>query len=276
MDFAHDATTVELRERLLEFMDAHVYPAEPAFAAQVASGEPWSTPPVLEELKAGARAAGLWNLFLPDDRFGPGLTNLQYAPLAEITGRSPQLAPEALNCSAPDTGNMELLHQFGTEDQGWVAHFLIRALNDDPITIYGDGKQVRDWLYVEDHARALIKVATEGAVGETYNIGGHNEKTNLEVVEAICDTLDELVPLEAGGASRRELITFVADRPGHDRRYAIDAGKIAQELGWTPRETFESGLRKTVEWYLKNREWWERVMDGRYQGERLGLARKAA
>ena len=157
-----------------------------------------------------------------------------------------------------------------------VPLMILNALAGKPLPVYGDGQQVRDWLYVEDHARALITVATEGAVGETYNIGGHNEKTNLEVVEAICDTLDELVPLEAGGASRRELITFVADRPGHDRRYAIDAGKIARELGWTPRETFATGLRQTVQWYLDNREWWQRVQDGSYQGERLGLANRRA
>ena len=157
-----------------------------------------------------------------------------------------------------------------------VPLMILNALAGKPLPVYGDGQQVRDWLYVEDHARALIKVATEGAVGETYNIGGHNEKTNLEVVEAICDTLDELVPLEAGGASRRELIKFVADRPGHDRRYAIDASKIARELGWTPRETFATGLRQTVQWYLDNREWWQRVQDGSYQGERLGLANSRA
>ena len=157
-----------------------------------------------------------------------------------------------------------------------VPLMILNALAGKPLPVYGDGQQVRDWLYVEDHARALIEVATEGAVGETYNIGGHNEKTNLEVVEAICDTLDELVPLQAGGASRRELIKFVADRPGHDRRYAIDASKIARELGWTPRETFATGLRQTVQWYLDNREWWQRVQDGSYQGERLGLARRRA
>ena len=157
-----------------------------------------------------------------------------------------------------------------------VPLMILNALAGKPLPVYGDGQQVRDWLYVEDHARALIKVATEGAVGETYNIGGHNEKTNLEVVEAICDTLDELVPMQAGGASRRELIKFVADRPGHDRRYAIDASKIARELGWTPRETFATGLRQTVQWYLDNREWWQRVQDGSYQGERLGLANRRA
>ncbi|OHZ01192.1 dTDP-glucose 4,6-dehydratase [Salinicola sp. MIT1003] len=145
---------------------------------------------------------------------------------------------------------------------------ILNALEGKPLPVYGDGQQVRDWLYVEDHARALIKVATEGEVGETYNIGGHNEKTNLEVVQAICDLLDELVPAPG---TRRELITFVTDRPGHDQRYAIDAGKIERELGWKPQETFETGLRKTVQWYLDNEAWWQRVRDGSYQGERLGV-----
>jgi dTDP-glucose 4,6-dehydratase len=145
---------------------------------------------------------------------------------------------------------------------------ILNALEGKPLPVYGDGQQVRDWLYVEDHARALIKVATEGEVGETYNIGGHNEKTNLEVVQAICDLLDELVP---AAGTRRELITFVTDRPGHDQRYAIDAGKIERELGWKPQETFETGLRKTVQWYLDNVAWWQRVRDGSYQGERLGV-----
>ncbi|MBB3142620.1 dTDP-glucose 4,6-dehydratase [Halomonas organivorans] len=149
---------------------------------------------------------------------------------------------------------------------------ILNALAGKPLPVYGDGQQVRDWLYVEDHARALIKVAMEGRVGETYNIGGHNEKTNLEVVEAICKLVDERRP----DASRFQLpasslITFVSDRPGHDVRYAIDAGKIERELGWTPVETFESGLGKTVDWYLANQEWWQRVLDGSYKGERLGV-----
>ena len=144
---------------------------------------------------------------------------------------------------------------------------ILNALAGKPLPVYGDGQQVRDWLYVEDHARALVKVITEGAVGETYNIGGHNEKANLEVVETLCDLLQDLVPAER---SYRELITFVQDRPGHDLRYAIDASKIERELGWKPEETFETGLRKTVQWYLENRQWWQRVQDGSYQGERLG------
>lgn len=144
---------------------------------------------------------------------------------------------------------------------------ILNALAGKPLPVYGDGQQIRDWLYVEDHARALIKVATEGQVGETYNIGGHNEKANLTVVETLCDLLQELVPQEV---SYRDLIKFVTDRPGHDVRYAIDASKIERELGWVPEETFETGLRKTVQWYLANETWWKRVQDGSYQGQRLG------
>ncbi|WP_439842392.1 dTDP-glucose 4,6-dehydratase [Aeromonas taiwanensis] len=139
---------------------------------------------------------------------------------------------------------------------------ILNALEGKPLPVYGKGDQIRDWLFVEDHARALHTVLTRGAVGETYNIGGHNERRNLEVVNAICDLLDELVPTSD---PYRTLITFVRDRPGHDRRYAIDAGKMARELGWTPQESFESGLRKTVCWYLANREWVEQVRSGAYQ-----------
>lgn len=145
---------------------------------------------------------------------------------------------------------------------------ILNALEGKPLPIYGKGDQIRDWLHVEDHARALYKVLIEGKVGETYNIGGHNEKTNLDVVQTICAILDELVPTETSYAS---LITFVTDRPGHDRRYAIDAAKIADELGWTPEETFETGIRKTVQWYLDNQKWCQRVQDGSYQRERLGV-----
>ncbi|GAB2721330.1 dTDP-glucose 4,6-dehydratase [Halomonas garicola] len=149
---------------------------------------------------------------------------------------------------------------------------ILNALASKPLPVYGNGQQVRDWLYVEDHARALVRVALEGENGETYNIGGHNEKTNLEVVHTLCDLLDELAPGSSLSQSPyHELITFVADRPGHDLRYAIDAGKIERELGWRPAETFETGLRKTVQWYLDNREWWRRVQDGSYQGQRLGV-----
>ena len=149
---------------------------------------------------------------------------------------------------------------------------IINALQGKALPVYGAGEQIRDWLYVEDHARALVKVVTEGQIGETYNIGGHNEKRNIDVVTTLCVILDELAPSQHEGIDNYEqLITHVADRPGHDLRYAIDASKIERELGWTPEETFETGLRKTVEWYLANESWWRNVLDGSYQGERLGL-----
>ena len=141
---------------------------------------------------------------------------------------------------------------------------ILNALDAKPLPVYGNGQQIRDWLFVEDHARALYKVVTEGVVGETYNIGGHNEKQNIEVVKTICKILDELKP-QANGQTYESLITFVKDRPGHDLRYAIDATKIQNELGWTPTETFETGIRKTVEWYLNNSEWVNRVKSGEYQ-----------
>ncbi len=150
---------------------------------------------------------------------------------------------------------------------------ILNALEGKPLPIYGKGDQIRDWLYVEDHARALYKVVTEGKIGETYNIGGHNEKQNIEVVETICEILDELRPMNNGAAAKtyKSLITYVTDRPGHDRRYAIDASKIAKELNWQPIETFESGIRKTVQWYLDNQQWCKNVQDGSYQRERLGV-----
>ena len=172
---------------------------------------------------------------------------------------------------------------------------ILNALEGKPLPIYGKGDQIRDWLFVEDHARALYKVVTEGEIGETYNIGGHNEKTNLEVVQTICKILDELAPREGASVKGEELsvksegasvkseetttshltsytslIIHVSDRPGHDRRYAIDASKIAKELGWKPEETFETGIRKTVQWYLDNQKWCKNVQDGSYQRERLG------
>ena len=148
---------------------------------------------------------------------------------------------------------------------------ILNALDGKPLPVYGNGQQIRDWLFVEDHARALYKVVTEGKVGETYNIGGHNEKANIDVVRTICQLLEELVPNKPKGVVKYEdLITYVKDRPGHDVRYAIDATKINQELGWKPQETFESGIRKTVEWYLNNKKWWSRVLDGSYNRERLG------
>jgi dTDP-glucose 4,6-dehydratase len=153
---------------------------------------------------------------------------------------------------------------------------ILNALEGKSLPVYGNGQQIRDWLYVEDHARALYLVATEGEIGETYNIGGHNEKANIDVVKTICTLLEELVPtnpysLESGNKAGFEgLITYVTDRPGHDVRYAIDASKIERELGWKPKESFETGIRKTVEWYLSNENWWSRVLDGSYNLERLG------
>ena len=149
---------------------------------------------------------------------------------------------------------------------------ILNALDGKPLPIYGNGQQVRDWLHVEDHARALYKVVAEGQISETYNIGGHNEKTNLEVVHALCDLLDEFRPSHPNGLlSYKNLITYVADRPGHDQRYAIDASKIQKDLGWVPDESFETGLRKTVKWYLDNATWCQHVQDGSYQRQRLGI-----
>ncbi len=150
---------------------------------------------------------------------------------------------------------------------------IIKALAGEPLPVYGKGDQIRDWLHVEDHARALQVVFEHGTPGRSYNVGGLNERTNLSVVQAICECLDRLRPRAAGRYA--DLITFVADRPGHDQRYAIDASRIRDELGWTPQETFETGLDKTVRWYLENEPWWRAILERRYTGERLGLASKA-
>ncbi|WP_419569536.1 dTDP-glucose 4,6-dehydratase [Rheinheimera sp.] len=148
---------------------------------------------------------------------------------------------------------------------------ILNALAGKPLPVYGKGEQIRDWLYVEDHARALYTVVTQGAVGQTYNIGGHNEKKNIDVVRSICALLEELVPEKPAGVKQySDLISYVTDRPGHDFRYAIDASKIERELGWTPEESFDTGLRKTVQWYLQNKGWWQAVLNGSYQLERLG------
>jgi dTDP-glucose 4,6-dehydratase len=151
---------------------------------------------------------------------------------------------------------------------------ILNALEGKPLPVYGKGENVRDWLYVDDHAKALELVLTRGAVGESYNVGGRNERTNLQVVETICDLLDTRVPL-ADGRKRRELIAFVTDRPGHDRRYAIDASKLERELGWRAEEDFDSGLARTIDWYLDNRWWWEPIRSGSYAGERLGQGSSA-
>ena len=149
---------------------------------------------------------------------------------------------------------------------------ILNALKGQPLPLYGKGRQIRDWLFVEDHARALVLVATTGKIGETYNIGGHNEKQNIDVVKTICELLEELAPHKLEGIKHyKDLITFVKDRAGHDERYAIDATKIQKELNWTPRETFESGIRKTVQWYLDNQDWCLHVQDGSYKGAILSL-----
>ena len=150
-----------------------------------------------------------------------------------------------------------------------IPHIIIKGLAGEQLPVYGDGQNIRDWLYVEDHAKALTLVLERGAVGETYNVGGRNERTNLHVVESICDLLDDMSPRPAG--SRRGLISFVADRPGHDRRYAIDASKLERELGWRADENFESGLAKTVRWFFDNRNWWQTILDRGYQQKRIGL-----
>jgi dTDP-glucose 4,6-dehydratase len=151
-----------------------------------------------------------------------------------------------------------------------IPHMIIKGLAHESLPVYGDGQNVRDWLYVEDHAQALTRVIERGKVGHTYNVGGRNERANLAVVESICDLLDRMEPSARG--ARRQLISFVTDRPGHDRRYAIDASKLENELGWRAAETFESGLAKTVKWYLENRAWWQAILDRGYRAQRLGLS----
>ena len=156
-----------------------------------------------------------------------------------------------------------------------IPHMILNALSGKALTVYGDGLQIRDWLYVEDHARALVLAALEANDGKTYNIGGHNEMKNIDVIKSLCNLLDNLIPKKPNGIARHEdLITYVADRPGHDNRYAIDASRIQRDLGWVPEETFETGLFKTVNWYLSNQLWWQRVLDGDYRLSRLGELKK--
>ncbi len=155
-----------------------------------------------------------------------------------------------------------------------IPHMIIKALGHEPLPVYGDGQNVRDWLYVEDHAAALTLVLEAGRIGETYNIGGRNERTNLDVVRTICDLLDHKAPSAKG--SHHRLISFVRDRPGHDRRYAIDASKLEAELGWRATETFETGLARTVAWYLENRTWWQAILERGYKVQRIGLSEASA
>jgi len=151
-----------------------------------------------------------------------------------------------------------------------IPHMIIKGLAGEPLPVYGDGQNIRDWLYVEDHAKALALVLERGEVGETYNVGGRNERTNLHVVESICDLLDERSPSSNG--PRRNLMTFVADRPGHDHRYAIDASKLERDLGWRAEENFETGIRKTVNWYLDEQPWWRAILERGYTAKRVGLS----
>jgi dTDP-glucose 4,6-dehydratase len=183
--------------------------------------------------------------------------------LVRAWGRTYKLPVLITNCS-----NNYGPYQF---PEKLIPHMILNALAGMPLPVYGDGRQIRDWLYVEDHARALWTVLTRGRIGETYNVGGRNEQRNIDVVRTICALVQQDVP---PGTARRyeDLITYVTDRPGHDSRYAINAGKIEQELGWTPTETFETGLAKTVTWYLENRSWWQRVLDGSYRLVRIGTS----
>ena len=183
--------------------------------------------------------------------------------LVRAWSRSFELPVSITNCS-----NNYGSHQF---PEKLIPHMILSAISGRPLPVYGDGRQVRDWLHVEDHAQALISVIMEGPPGETYNIGGNNEIKNIDVVKNICDILEVLAPKKPLGVAKYEdLITFVKDRPGHDLRYAIDSSKIKRDLGWTPKETFASGLYKTIEWYLTNQSWWQRVLSGDYCLDRLG------
>ncbi len=237
-----------------------------------------------EKLDPAARAAFRFLHISTDEVYGSLGADGLFTETTPYDPRSPYSASKA----ASDHLVMAWHHTFGLpvlitncSNNYGPYHFpekliplvILNALDGKPLPIYGKGDNIRDWLYVEDHARALVKVVLEGKPGETYNVGGRNERTNLQVVQTICGLLDELRP---AAASYGVLIAFVPDRPGHDRRYAIDASKLERELGWKARETFETGLRKTVAWYLDNRWWWEPIRQGKYAGERLGSGKKGA
>ena len=211
--------------------------------------------------------AGSDDLFREDTAYDPSspyaATKAGSDHLVRAWGRTFRFPVLVTNCSNNYGG-----YQF---PEKLIPHMILNALEAKPLPVYGDGSQIRDWLYVDDHARALYRVLTTGKCGETYNIGGLNEKKNIDVVKTICAIMDELVTDKPASVNRfEELITFVTDRPGHDERYAIDASKISRELDWAPVENFESGIRKTVAWYLENRPWWQRVVDGSYRLERIG------
>ncbi len=218
-----------------------------------------------DEVFGSLGAAGLFNEQTPYDPSSPySASKASSDHLVRAWQRTYGLPALITNCS-----NNYGPYQF---PEKLIPLMILNSLEGKSLPVYGDGKQIRDWLYVEDHAQALYKVVTEGNIGETYNIGGHNEWTNLEVVRSLCDILDELRPEHPNGiTSYNALITYVADRPGHDQRYAIDASKIQRKLSWVPEETFETGLRKTVQWYLDNLAWCQGVLDRSYQRQRLGL-----
>jgi dTDP-glucose 4,6-dehydratase len=211
--------------------------------------------------------AGCDDLFREDTSYDPSspyaATKAGSDHLVRAWGRTFKFPVLITNCS-----NNYGPYQF---PEKLIPHMILNALQGKPLPIYGDGSQIRDWLYVDDHARALYRVLTTGKLGETYNIGGLNEKKNIDVVKTICAIMDDLVTDKPEGINRfEELITFVTDRPGHDERYAIDASNINADLDWRPDEDFESGIHKTVSWYLDDREWWQRVVDGSYRLERIG------
>jgi len=213
--------------------------------------------------------AGSDDLFREDTSYDPSspyaATKAGSDHLVRAWGRTFKFPILVTNCS-----NNYGPYQF---PEKLIPHMILNALDGKPLPIYGDGSQIRDWLYVDDHARALYLVLTTGRLGETYNIGGLNEKKNIDVVRTICAIMDELVADKPAGINKyKNLITYVTDRPGHDERYAIDASKINADLSWVPDEDFESGIRKTVIWYLENKEWWQRVVDGSYRLERIGTA----
>ncbi|PLX38669.1 MAG: dTDP-glucose 4,6-dehydratase [Hyphomicrobiales bacterium] len=215
-----------------------------------------------DEVYGSLGAEGLFREDTPYDPSSPySASKAASDHLAIAWGRTYRLPVIVSNCSN-NYGPCQLPEKL-------IPLTILNALSGDPLPVYGSGANVRDWLHVDDHARALVTVMTKGRIGEKYNIGGHAERTNLQVVEAICALLDRLAPTDH---PHRDLITFVADRPGHDLRYAIDAGKITAELGWAPQESFESGLEKTVRWYLDNRAWWEPLRH--HSTERLGLLRE--
>ena len=220
-----------------------------------------STDEVFGGLAAGEDAFTEHNAYAPSSPYSASKASSDH--LVRAWGQTYGLPVLVTNCS----NNYGPCHF----PEKLIPHIILNALQGQPLPVYGDGEQIRDWLYVEDHARALVQVLTEGQVGQTYNIGGHNEKKNIQVVEAICALLEELAPQKPAGVNQyKDLITFVVDRPGHDTRYAINASKMQAELGWQPEETFESGLRKTVQWYLDNKIWWVRVLSGAYRLQRIG------